>query len=133
MVKGKSKELECQEDKINHIVKKQRDELMRPVTAFVTFNNQEAYEICLKYFETEYNWYGWPKFADAKDKEKATFKMLEVKCECKEAPEPSNIIWENLQDDNATMLKKKIFVYIFLLAFIILMIYVFILFRTFLA
>lgn len=88
----------------------------------------------MKYFETEYNLYGWPILLENKGKNaKTCLKILEVKVECKEAPEPSNIIWENLQDDHVMMLKKKIAIYIFLLLFIIFMIYVFVQFRTYLA
>ena len=64
------------------------------MTAFVTFNNQEAYEVCLNHFETDYNWYGFPKFEDKG--EKTSLKLLGVNLECTEAPEPSNVLWENL-------------------------------------
>ena len=49
LVNGKQKQLRKDEEKINKLVKQQKDKFKRPVFAFVTFNCQEGYERCMKW------------------------------------------------------------------------------------
>jgi hypothetical protein len=64
-----------------------------PVRAFITFKTQEGFERCCKYI--------------GKSKKTPVMKLLDQKVHFKEAPEPSNIIWENLEVTGPTMAKRE--------------------------
>ena len=59
-------------------------------------------ERCKNSFASKKNFFGYPVFKQEADKNDPTKKvdsaltMLDVKLECQESTEPSNIIWENL-------------------------------------
>ena len=86
IIAGKFTKLAEIHKKIEQYVLLHRDEILRPVNAFITFENQEGYERAVDNFP--------------KSKRSAAItnvnQMLKDKLIVEEAPEPSNIIWENL-------------------------------------
>ena len=102
LTKGKIGGISSVENRINKQVADDRYylEFIKPVTAFITFKYQNGMERCLNSFETEKSFFGDPIFQTETDEQgreqDSCLKMLDEKLECREAPEPSNIIWENL-------------------------------------
>jgi hypothetical protein len=78
---------------INTHVEHEFQALRRPVMAYVTFQDQEGHERCLKNFETDRSYAGHPVW----NKSKLTFSNCPLSVE--QATEPTNIIWENLEVD----------------------------------
>ena len=78
------------EQQIIQYVDEHYQELIRPVAAFVIFETQECQERCFTYLMTSSNFYGKINYS-----EKA-LEILQEKLELEEAPEPSDIIWENM-------------------------------------
>ena len=76
---------------INENMEKNKEGLQTPICAFVTFTTQEAKERALKYLSKK-NENGTDNgdFTDG-------FKSSDIELEVVDAPEPSNILWENLQ------------------------------------
>jgi hypothetical protein len=62
------------------------------VVAFITFKNQEGIERCINYAQSDFNMASLPVF-----KKSHHFEILGKQMECVQAPEPSDLIWENLQ------------------------------------
>lgn len=60
-----------------------------PIYAFIIFTNQEASERCKNYL--------YRKIGGKRNKAKQLFKMLGDVPVFQDAPEPTNIIWENLE------------------------------------
>lgn len=77
--------------KLNALLNDNKEKLDRPVCAFVTFTTQEAKERAMKYY-CKLNENGTPN-GDCTDGLISNGMSLFVE----DAPEPSNIIWENLQ------------------------------------
>lgn len=76
---------------LNQILKDDADQLKQPVCAFVTFTEQEAYERCENYF-FKYN------LTDGSyNHSYKPWNFLEEEGQMEAAPEPSNVIWENLE------------------------------------
>ena len=63
----------------------------RPTVAFVTFTNQEAMERCKLNWISEKDFFGWMQFSPEKQ-----LQINGVKLHVEEAPEPTDVIWENL-------------------------------------
>lgn len=59
-------------------------------------------ERCINHFKTEYSYFGTPI------PPKEPLQLFGITLNCAEASEPSNIIWENLQDPDHLLLKRKI-------------------------
>ena len=78
------------DEQINALINDHGDKLQIPVCAFVTFTTQEAKERAMKYF-CKFNEDG----TDNLDYEAFSSSGFELKVT--DAPEPSNIIWENLE------------------------------------
>lgn len=68
----------------NGILRNHEDDILRPVTAFITFETQEGHERALKY---EKKFYPWQR-GESKT-------LLGEKLILEQAEEPSDIIWEN--------------------------------------
>jgi len=79
------------DDLLNTIIEQDIDKLQQPVCAFVTFTQQEAYERCeghyLKYLRTD----------GSVNTEYEPLMLLGEPTTVTAAPEPSNVIWENLE------------------------------------
>jgi hypothetical protein len=70
---------------INDYVQNNITKIARPVTAFITFENEEGFNRCAEYNETVDQ---DPEYADIRE-------FLGFRLEFKEASEPTDIIWEN--------------------------------------
>lgn len=81
------------------------DLIQTPVRAFITFRTHEGYERCCKFMSNQ------------KNAKKMTIFGQPV--QFREATEPSNIIWENLEVTKATQKKRKVKVSIAILMFIV--------------
>ena len=127
------------EDKLNKKIDQDKyyREFIKPVTAFVTFKYQNGMERCINSFESDKNFFDGPIFREEKEYEtknglevpkkdknnkqmtikgtRSAIEMLGIPFECKEAPEPSNIIWENLQDSPKRMNQRKALVFVLLI------------------
>jgi hypothetical protein len=86
---GKFKEAAEIDKKILKYLKDNMDRVTTPVSAFVTFTTQEAQERCNKYLfaETELGYSN----ADQVD-----INILGQPAQINQAPEPTNVIWEDL-------------------------------------
>ena len=76
-------------DLMRENIERNVESLATPIVAFVTFKSQEGYERCSKHL-----------FENTRRKKKSNranqFQLWGEKAQIKAAPEPSNIIWENL-------------------------------------
>ena len=111
-------EAERAEAEISNLVKKNMDKYVEPVAAFVTFSSQEGYERCIKHMSCETDFLGYPVFNPSEP----GFKLLDQEQVIKEAHEPSNIIWENLEIPQSVRNRRKIgaFLMVCIILFIIL-------------
>lgn len=116
---GIFKKLQQEEKKINSLMIFNEINTMknikRPVKAFIMLRSQENHNRVLKTFETDLNFNGRPKFK--KDIEQ-NLTFLGIPMECREAPEPTNIRWENQCFEYGHQNKKKVQVYIQLAIFL---------------
>ena len=65
------------------------EKISRPVTAYLTWNTQEAAERCQRNFNKRTS-------ANLKNKQYTELKIFGVEAHLKYSKMPSNIIWENL-------------------------------------
>lgn len=71
------------------------ERLSRPVKAFITFRQQIDHEKVLNIFEASYSPYDYRDRLRLVNKKGKFLLFYKFKLGLKEAPEPSNIIWEN--------------------------------------
>lgn len=76
--------LKKREDEINEYIAKNASDLERPMKAFVIFNRDEDYELCSEYL-----------IQRVKGKTKQNFFFEGEELFLRQAPEPSDVIWEN--------------------------------------
>ena len=76
------------DDKISEIMKTQMTKITRPVSAYITFTTQEAFERCNNFMNV------YDEEGELNDK-KIPFKFMTEEPFIGDAPDPSNIIWEN--------------------------------------
>jgi hypothetical protein len=95
LVNGKLHQMYKTEDMINQLIHERHEEFKRPVKAFVSFNSQEGHERCMEYVFTTKNFLGQVIYNESL----YALTLLDEKLEVKEATEPSDLIWENLQVD----------------------------------
>lgn len=98
------------EDQINKILSTTSQELVVPIYAFIIFTNQEANERCQNYLHRS--------IGGKRNKNRKNFKFLGDIPIFKDAPEPTNIIWENLEITPAQGRRRKCFTYMVILIFI---------------
>lgn len=79
-----------QDAQLNQIIKEDSENLKQPVCAFVTFTHQEAYERCEEYLFKHDN-------TGARNHNYNALELFEEETKIEQAPEPSNVIWENLE------------------------------------
>ena len=84
---GKFDKLPAINKKLQDLKETKSNKLIRPVTAFLTFNTQEGYERALKYWG--------PGSENLFSEYTEAHKFCDTVIRVKPAPEPSNIIWEN--------------------------------------
>jgi len=90
---GRFKDLGGVDNAISKILKSESSTITTPVTAFITWETQEGYERCNNYlFQRTTN--------GLKNKQKQTFTVFGFEPRISDAPEPTNIIWENLEVTN---------------------------------
>lgn len=77
------------DNKIAELIRDNGDAISKPVCAFITFTNQEAKERVLKYLVEKTP-------AGLKNEDFDGFVSLGCNLRVRDAPEPSDIIWENL-------------------------------------
>lgn len=102
------------DDLLNTIIKKDKDKLKWPVCAFVTFTEQEAYERCEEYY-FKYN-----RTDGSYNTKYEKLEFLEEETQIEAAPEPSNVIWENLAETDNWRAARKSGVVILITLFIFL-------------
>lgn len=83
----------------NGILRNHEDDILWPVTAFITFETQEGHERALKY---EKKFYPWQR-GESKT-------LLGEKLILEQAEEPSDIIWENRHVNKKTQTIKSLIV-----------------------
>ena len=84
----------------------------RPVAAFIVFENQDCQERCFAYLQTEKTKFGSVKW----NKSGKALKIMDEKLEVSEAPEASDIIWENMGHSQSTIFRKTFTVWIIVIA-----------------
>lgn len=118
-------------EKIEKLSKEKRDEMIRPVAAFLTFERQEGKDRALKYFADEKNVRKVEAIDDngdirPNDDETALIQdldrdMLGVDIICYSACEPSDIVWENRHVTVRERNIRKVGALIVIIIFMILM------------
>jgi hypothetical protein len=88
----------------------QKDQFIRPVAAFITFENQEAYERACN-LKGVRNW--------KNELVQASASLLNEPFAMWEAPEPTNIIWENRDKTVQEQLKRKIIVVLLIIVLLL--------------
>lgn len=106
-------------EEINEQIQKIKEEeianLVQPVAAFITFETQEGYErACNIKKQTKLFFF-----------EEATREFMEEPLAFEEAPEPTNIIWENRHISGKNQFVRKVLVAISVLLFLILALVIF--------
>ena len=109
---GKYQELQHVDEALNHIIENHQEKMTTPIKAFVTFSNQEGFERCSKNLcqLTE---------SGERNRKIKKWKLLGSTAKLNYAPEPSNIIWENLEISGFRMKCKRCQVYAIVLAFLV--------------
>lgn len=100
------------EQKIEQLVKSQKEVIMTPVTCFVTFETQEGFDRC------EY-WLFNKTREGKKNKHFIETKLQGHKAAVASANEPTDIIWENLQFTKMFMRKCQCKVFVIILLVVI--------------
>lgn len=125
---GKLEKLPEINEKIDKLCKDEKTELIRPVAAFITFDNQEGKNRALKYLISPKE-----KAALEKDPSSENEKLLQdsklylvgEEIWCKQAPEPSEIIWHNRHVTTGQQTCRKVLVFIGCFCFLFLMFFFF--------
>jgi hypothetical protein len=125
---GKLEKLPEINEKIDKICKEEKTELIRPVAAFITFDNQEGKNRALKYLIS-------PKDKKALENDPtpehekllqdSKFYLVGEEAWCKQAPEPSEIIWHNRHVTTKQQNCRKVLVFLVCLIFLGLMFFFF--------
>lgn len=134
VAKGKFEKVPPLNEKIEKISKEKRDEMVRPVAAFITFERQEGKDRALKYFadpnekrqvETiDENADPATLDQEARLIEEIDKGLLGVDIVCYSACEPSDIVWENRHVTVSKRNINKIISLIIIIIFMILMFFV---------
>jgi len=96
------------------------EKLRTPVCAFITFNHQEAFERCEEHlFKRD--------MLGNNNERYDPFVFLGEECKFIEAPEPSNVLWENLEVTGKQRTGRKCGVYMVIFFF---MVFTFVLFSV---
>lgn len=114
---GKYRENSKLEDNINKMIDAQEARYKRPVVAFVTFAQQEGLDRVEKFMSCKYNIFG--KLIPNPSGHVLTF--MNERLQVHRAPEPSNIVWENLHVTLSTTQKNQLLVQIVITIFLILL------------
>jgi len=107
---------EIDED-IKYLIEHNRVRLTTPIYLFVTFNRQEAVARCEKYLM-------------GKKRDESCLILQENKFEIEKAPEPSDVIWENLEVSRGMMKTRTFFVGLAILIFLLFTLVLFTLLKT---
>ena len=102
MVNGKFHKLEAIENQLKEVYDKNKEQIKRPVTAFVTFCNQEAKERCVKYFGTKKDSLKTVIYKEEK------LMLFDEPMPAYAAAEATNIIWENLAYEDRDILRRRL-------------------------
>lgn len=125
---GKLEKLPDSNEKIQALCKDEKTELIRPVAAFITFDDQEGKNRALKYLispaekkalERDPSDENEKLLADSK------FYLVGEEAWCKQAPEPSEIIWHNRHVTTKQQNIRKVLVFIGCFVFLTLMFFLF--------
>lgn len=114
---GKYRENSKLEEKINTMIDADEARYKRPVVAFVTFAQQEGLDRVDKFMTSKYNIFG--KLVGNPSGHDLTF--MNERLQVYRAPEPSNIVWENLHVTMSTTQKNQLLVQIVISIFLILL------------
>lgn len=90
------------------------EHLCQPVRAYITFERVEAYERCEKHL------FKYQVLNGKKNPEYETLELFGEPVQMEAAPEPSNVVWENLEVRSSQQRNRKIFAFICIAIFIIL-------------
>lgn len=90
------------------MVKTNYGQFNRPVSAFVTFSNQEAKEKCNKYY------YEFDPITGKANKDFKGLSMDDIQLEVVSAPEPTDVIYENFEITKEQVHCNEIFLYLYL-------------------
>ena len=114
LAQGHFKKIRPIDTRISKILTEEGSKIVTPVSAFITFNTQEGYERCNNslFIRTT---------AGLKNKNRdQTFTLMsQSKPEVQDAPEPTNVIWENLEVSKREMTKRKCYVGTVIVLFVI--------------
>ena len=88
------------DNKVNLLFLTQSEKLTTPVTAFITFTTQEGYERCSEFLSGRLHT-GLP------NPKKRSFEFLGEQAQIADAPEPTNVIWENLEVSRKEINRRK--------------------------
>ena len=91
MIAGNIREYKEFANKIEKLLDDSNEYFCLPVVAFVIIDNQECQERCLEELVTSNSITGSINYNESGK----AFTILDEKLELEEAPEPSDIIWEN--------------------------------------
>lgn len=92
---GLKKDIVQNEQAIKELIDENKTTLSTPIAAFVTFTNEEGHDRAIKYMN---------------QRNKRSYAPLEIlgkKINAREAPEPSDIIWENLHVNYSTQKRNE--------------------------
>jgi hypothetical protein len=114
---GKYRENSKLEEGINKMIDADEARYKRPVVAFVTFAQQEGLDRVDKYMSSKYNVFG--KLVGNESGHALTF--MNERLQVYRAPEPSNIVWENLHVTLSTTQKNQLLVQVVISVFLVLL------------
>lgn len=109
ITKGAYEKIAAINEKIDKLAEEQKFEIERPVAAFVTFTTQEGFERAINH----YGPHSKKAEEDGTDQVHPGEKqILGEDLRCNEAPDPSNIIWQNRHVTRKQQNIRKFFVFI---------------------
>jgi len=112
IAQGKFSDISKIDESIDKVATEKKEQLSTPVSAFITFETQDGSERCSTYLmkKTE---------RGLKNRKYRRINLLGEEPTLLRSTEPSNIIWENLEINKKTMKKRKCWVTLVVMLFIL--------------
>ena len=112
---GKIDENSRMEERITGMIETNEEKYQRPVAAFVTFAQQEGLDRVDRYLNAGYNFVGKLQLNPSG----ISLTFLNEKLSIIRAPEPSNVVWENLGFTQKQILKNSLCVQVVITVFLV--------------